>query len=42
MESDEWDKMMTEEAIRKHIEELLNAKSAGTHKPAHPSVASSK
>jgi peroxiredoxin len=42
MESDEWDKLMTEEAIRKHIEELLSAKSATTHKPAHPSVASAK
>jgi hypothetical protein len=42
MESDEWDKMMTEEAIRKHIEELLSAKSAGTHKAVHPSVASTR
>ena len=42
MESDDWDKMMTEEAIRKHIEELLGAKSAANHKPVHPSVASTK
>jgi thiol-disulfide isomerase/thioredoxin len=42
LESEDWDNQMTETAIRKHIEELLNLKSATTHKPEHGSVGSTK
>ena len=38
LESDAWDKQMTEDAIRKHIEELLSSSSASSTSPHHKSA----
>jgi thiol-disulfide isomerase/thioredoxin len=39
-ENDNWDKLMTEEAIRAHIEELLNLGNGGTSSAGHKKTAS--
>lgn len=38
-ENDDWDKMMNEDSIRKHIEELLHTTAAVTHKGKKPAEA---